>query len=209
MALTTAYDPIFARHAGRIPVAYLRSLASRESSFRPTLAMSDTSSNAARGLLQVVGVVRADYNRKHGTSYTADDLFDPDTNVKIASDALNRIIDGYQKHPSSNMKADWRNPEFVKLLTAGWNSGYSEAGGVGRVASYLEQRGRPVTHDAVFAAAGEAGATANLQTAARRSWQRSVADVYYAQPDAFEIATGVGAWILGGFVIWGSYQLLK
>ncbi len=91
------------------------------------------------------------------------------------------------------MQTDFGNPEFVKLLLAGHNSGYSEAGGVGRVASYLEQRGIPVTHDNVFKYASAAGATVHLQNTAKQRWQREVAALYFAQPDAG--GSGVGGFL--------------
>lgn len=208
MALTTQFDPIFKRYAGRLPVAYLRALAYRESGLRADAA-NPGGPNAARGVLQVVGVLREDYNRRHGTNYTSDDLLDPDTNVKIAADLLNLIVGYYAKHPSKNLQADWRNPEFVKLLTAGWNAGFSEAAGVGKVARYLELRGEPVTHDSIFANAAAAGGVVYLQRPERAEWQRSVADLYYLQPDRFDMAMGFGTVILAGFVVWGVYRLSK
>ena len=206
MALTTAYDPLFSKHAGRLPVAYLRALAQRESSMRPELAMPG-GPGAARGLLQVVGVVREDYNRRHGTSYSPDDLFNPDVNVKVAADALNKIVVGYSKHPSPNLKENWENPEFVKLLTAGWNAGFSESGGVGKVASWLERLGSPVTHDSVFDHAADAGAVVYLQRPERQQWHRSVADLYYQQPDWPKGPSMIATLILGGFIAWGVYRL--
>lgn len=188
MLLPTVYDGYFARHAGRIPVAYLRALAFKESGFNPRATTNASSSSAARGILQVVGVAREDYNRVHGTNYQPDDLWDVDTNVKIAADTLNRIATAYDKHPSKNLHMDWGNPEYVKLLTQGWNAGYSEGGGVGKVATYLEQRGIPVTHDAVVANASAAGAASYLSATARRDWQRAVAALYFLQPDR-----GIGA----------------
>lgn len=204
MALTTEYDPIFRRYAGRVPVAYMRALAFRESGMRPT-AMASTSPNAARGLMQVVGVARQEFNTRNGTAYTADDLLNPAINIRIGAWLLNRIIDGYARHPSRNLQMNWGNPEFIKLLTAGWNAGYSDGGGVGKVASYLEARNIPVTHDSVYANASAAGAAATLSMPERATWHRSVSDLYFAQPDA---GSG-GAWKLLAFVAlaWGAYKL--
>lgn len=198
MILTTAYDPIFKSYAGKIPVAYLRALAYRESSFNPR-----NTEGPAWGLMQVVEVVRDSYNRRKGTSYSRQDLLDPKTNVKIAADLINRIANAYSKHSDPNMQPDWGNPEFVKLITAGWNSGYSEAGGVGRVASYLESRGLPVTHDNVFRYAGSAGATQWLQKSGRQNWQRSVSDLYFTQPDAGEVS-GIGSFLIKAGIAVGA-----
>lgn len=162
-------------------MAFLRALAYRESGMRPTL-----DDGPAAGLMQVVPILQKEWNQRTGENVTRTGLLNPDKNVQIASDLLNRIIAGYAKHPDKNLKLNWNNPEFVKLLVAGWNSGYSEGGGVGRVASYLEARGIPVTHDNVFKYASAAGATQYLQSnlnPTRQPWQRSVADLFYKQPD--------------------------
>lgn len=206
-ALPTQYDPLFRRFAGKLPVAFLRALTQRESGFRPDLVMPG-GSGSARGLMQVVGVVRQDWNKAHGTNLQPDDLLDPATSVELASGLINRIVGYYAKHPSRNLQMDWANPEFVKLLVAGWNAGYSEGGGVGKVATYLEARGIPVTHANVFAHAADAGATRFLSDPARQAWQASVADLFYQQPDWRE-GGGLLTWALAGFVAWGLYQILR
>jgi len=174
LPLPRTYDAIFSRHRGRLPVGYLRALAKRESDLNPREAK-----DPAWGLMQIVPQVRESYNARFGTQFAKQDLLDPDTNVRIASELLNRIVAGYQRHPSRNLREDWSNPEFVKLVTAGWNSGYSEAGGVGKVATWLENRGLTVTHDSVFRHAAAAGATKHLQNAVKQAWQRSVSDLFF------------------------------
>lgn len=168
------FDHLFRRHGGSIPVAYLRALAQRESSMNP----GDTR-GPAWGLMQITESARA------GTGYSRADLLNPEINVKIATDLLRKIIRGYRGHPSKNLQANWSNPEFIKLLTMGWNAGYSEGGGVGKVATYLEQRGIPVTHDNIrqYAVAAGAGGARFLSDLGRRDWQRSVAELYFQQPD--------------------------
>lgn len=176
--LSRKFDPVFRKYRGRLPVAFMRALAERESGMDPSDAVAP-----AYGLMQVVPSVRESWNERKGESWTQDDLLDPDLNVRIAADLLNRIVVAYGKHPDPNMQEDWSNPEFVNLLVAGWNSGYSEAAGVGRVARYLESRGIPVTHDAVFRYAAAAGGTRHLQNDRKRLWQKSVTRLYFLQPD--------------------------
>jgi hypothetical protein len=171
---THAYDDVFNRHRGAIPLEYMRALAYHESRMNPA-----ERKDPAWGLMQVVESVRTSYNKRRGTSYTRQDLLNPDVNVKIAADLLNRIVVAFGKHPDRNMRADWHNPEFVKLLTAGWNSGYSEAAGVGHVASWLEEQGVPVTHDNVFRYGAAAGGTRHLSNTAKRDWQRKVSTTYF------------------------------
>lgn len=204
MSLSNQFDSIFAKYGGQVPVAYLRALGYRESQLNP-----NESQDPAWGLLQVVESVRNGYNSRYGASYTRSDLLDPAINTKIAADLLNRIAKAYAKHSDPNMKPDWSNPEFVKLLTAGWNSGYSEAAGVGHVASWLEAHGIPVTHDNVFQYAGQAGGTVHLQNGSKQTWQRSVADLYFAQPDA---VSGMGSFLtlaVVGIFAWLAWRYIS
>jgi soluble lytic murein transglycosylase-like protein len=204
VALSTQFDPLFRRYGGSIPVAYLRALAYRESGLNPR---ANAGQNAAQGLLQIVGVARDSYNQRHGTHYTRDDTLDPEVNVQIGADLLQRIIAGYRKHPAQNLHEDWSNPAFVQLLTAGWNAGYSDGGGVGKVARYLEQRAIPVTPATVYQHAGAAGAVSTLSSSARAGWHKSVADLYLLQPDRPQGSTLItGALLL--LTAWGLHRLL-
>jgi len=67
----------------------------------------------------------------------------------------------------------------VIVIDDGWNAGYSERGGVGRVARYLEQRG--VTHitiDTLYENARAAGASRHLSNAKKVAWSKGVAALY-------------------------------
>ena len=69
-AVSRRFDPLFRKYGRGLPVAYLRSLAKRESNLNP-----NESDGPAWGLLQVVEVVRRDFNERHGTSYARRDLW--------------------------------------------------------------------------------------------------------------------------------------
>ena len=175
-ALPRRFDLIFEKYRGSIPVTYLRALSWRESSMN-----AGETSGPAWGLMQVVEVVRRDYNRAHGTAHTRGDLLDPEVNVAIATSLLQRIIASYGKnHPLvPNLQEDWSNRQFVELLTFGWNAGYSEAGGVGRVARFLEARGiTDLTIDVVRENAVAAGASRHLSRRDKVSWCKGVASLY-------------------------------
>ncbi len=170
------FDQVFAAYGHGIPVPYLRALALRESNLNPRLA-----SGPAWGLLQVIEVVRQDYNQRTGATFTRKDLLDPAVNVTIAASALATIVESYARnHPRIvNLQANWNNPRFVELLTFGWNAGWSERGGVGRVAHYLEARGTlDQTIDAIYFASQAAGASAHLANPLKVAWSKSVAAQY-------------------------------
>jgi soluble lytic murein transglycosylase-like protein len=191
MLISAIYDPLFSQHGGSIPVAYYRALAQRESSMNP----GDTS-GPAWGLLQITEVARNDYNARSGQPFVSrQQLLDPATNVRVASWLLRQIVNRFGTHPSRNLKTNWNNPEFVKLVTAGWNAGWV---GVDRVASYLEARNISVTHDNVHRYASAAGATGHLSNSSKHAWQRSVADLYLVQPDAGRLG---GLHLIAGVVI--------
>lgn len=170
------FDAIFERYRGAVPLAYLRALVERESDGRP-----DVRTGTAVGLMQVVPVVLDDYNKRHGTAYQSEHLVDPAINVAIGCELLRLIADSYRKnHPHiPNLQTDWNNPPFVELLTFGWNAGFSEAGGVGRVARYLERLGAvDITLDQVSAHARLAGASKHLSNPAKVAWCKSVVALY-------------------------------
>ena len=178
-AVSRKFDPVFRAHAGVLPVAYLRALAKRESDMT-----EQERSGPAWGLLQVVEVVRRDFNKRHGTNFVRADLLKADTNVRMATWLLHIIVKSYKRnHPNvPNMIMDWCNPRFAELLTAGWNGGWSERAGLGRVASYLERRGKTdITIDDIFANARAAGAVRFLSEPARRKWGKSVARLYMSE----------------------------
>lgn len=170
------FDAVFERYRGSIPLAYLRALVDRESNGRP-----DVRTGSAVGLMQIVPVVLADYNKRHGTAYQSAQLVDPATNVAIGCELLRIIANSYRKnHPHvPNLQTDWNNARFVELLTFGWNAGFSEAGGVGRVARYLEKLGTvDITLDQITAHARVAGASKHLSNSAKVAWCKSVVALY-------------------------------
>ena len=162
------------------------------------------SRDPAWGLMQITPVVQRGFNKRYRTNYAKQDLLNPEVNVQIASDLLNRIVRSLKKfHTDPNLQENWNNPEFVALMVASWNSGYSEAGGLGRTARYLEERGIPVTHSSVFAHAGAAGATRHLQNPAKQRWQRDVVDLYFQSGGpGRNLLTGLLLLSVGGFVLW-------
>jgi soluble lytic murein transglycosylase-like protein len=170
------FDAVFERYRGELPIEYVRALVERESDGFPAAR-----AGSAIGLMQIVPVVLADYNKRHGKAIRSEQLVAPAVNVAIGCDLLRLIIASYRKHHPRipSLQADWNNPRFVELLTLGWNAGFSEAGGLGRVARYLEQLGaRDIDVDLVAAHARLAGATKHLSNPAKLAWSKSVVALY-------------------------------
>jgi hypothetical protein len=172
------FDAVLATYGQGIPVPFLRALALHESNMDPRLA-----TGPAWGLLQVIDVVREDFNVRNRSRYTRQDLLDPTVNVTIAATALATMTQSYAtNHPQSrHLLRDWRNPQFVALLAYGWVAGYSERAGVGRVATYLEQRGLEVTIASVFDAARPAGASEHLSRPDKLAFAKRVARQYFRE----------------------------
>ena len=99
------YDELFSRYGRGLPLAYLRSLGKRESNLNPL-----DQEGPAWGLLQVIEVVRRDFNKRNDTDYSRRDLLVSRINISIATDLLRRIITSYHRnHPSvPNMQINWR-----------------------------------------------------------------------------------------------------
>ena len=179
-AAVIAYlDPIFRQYGRGLPLAYLRALATAESGLTPTHPM---------GVLNITTVALKEYNA-HNLAVAAGHLAQPQIATTVASWILREVIASYRKHhPNApTLREDWASRDFVELLTAGWNAGYSEARGVGLVARYLTARGLPVTLDTVWQYAAAAGAVSWLSNPAKHAFARKVA-AHYMQLRAAGVA---------------------
>lgn len=177
--LSREFDGVFAQQGQGLPVAYLRALAWGASDLRPGLVKGD-----AWGLLQVEPVVLRDFNRRHGTTFRKADLLTETINVAVAADMLRLIIASYRRfHPDvPNLQEQWDNPRFVELLTAGYDAGFSERGGIGRVVGYLKKQGlTDITLDMVFAHAAAAGAVRHLAREEKVHFAKRVTRRFYRE----------------------------
>jgi hypothetical protein len=178
MPVSHKYDGIYRRRIPFAPVSYLRALAHMESGQNPKNA------GTHRGLFQVNQEVLTDYNKaalaRPGTpTFTWPQMLEAEPNAIVFSWALARRIKALKNTGEPNLQPDWKNPEYLKLITAAWNSGWSKRKGVPRVADYLSERRLAVTHDSVFRHAKAANATRFLwdegHGARKKLWQRQVA----------------------------------
>lgn len=163
---------IYREHGRGLPVAYLTALGRAE---------SGGNAHDPRGVLNITRVALDEYNRKHPAAQVAVvNLRDPATAVSVASWVLRQIIASYRAHhpETPNLREDWSNPQFVALLTAGWNAGHSETSGVGYVARWLAAHGLPVTIANVFGYAARAGAAATLRDPNKRRFAERVTKAF-------------------------------
>lgn len=191
-SLPTMYDGIIQKYRGAIPFEFIKILIRHESSYNPDsdmgLVMKERTGvyhpGAAKGLMQIVQSVRKDYNERYMTNYTPEDLFDPEINIKLGCDTLNRILLSYARNHPNTLSPDWKDPRWVELLIFGWNAGYSERGGVGRVVKFLEDANIPkekITVDNVAAVADKAGAAKYLSDMAKAKWSKAVTRSFYLE----------------------------
>ncbi len=177
MALPTTYDTLINRYRGSVPIAFVKALMKGESGFRP-----NGQTGSYRGLMQVGKSVLQDYNSRNGTQITAEQLFDPETNIRVGCQTLNRIVSGYDGHRT--LRQSWHEGRYAALFMFGWNAGYSNGGGVGYVAGVLESKGyttEQVTVDSVSKAAGDGTApraSVHLTSAAKVAYCKKVARWY-------------------------------
>jgi hypothetical protein len=178
--ISREFDALFDRFGLGIPVPYLRALAKKESDMNPK-----EKTDPAWGLLQVIEAVRLGFNQREGAEYSREDLLNPEINVRIVASSLRRIIASYARnHPQvPNLAERWDNPRFVELVTFGWNAGFSEKAGVGKVVQLLEAAGiYDITIDTVHEwARGTFGASPHLLRKDKVAWSKSVTALYYAE----------------------------
>ncbi len=198
-AISRQYDALFAHYADKLPVPFLRALAYSESRLNP-----NETKGGFWGILQVgwkKGSVLPGYNKRFDTQYTKKDLLNPSINTQVASELVNRIARLYgqfaRDNPgplTKNLVPNFASPEFVKLLVAGWNSGYSRAAGVLYMARWLVGQGIPVTQDNVFMYAEKARASKWLRETSpnshvammatrKKKWQAGVQRRYFGMDD--------------------------
>lgn len=170
---TSPFEPIFARHAGAIPQAYLRSLAYKESGFRPHIVHP---TSRATGLFQITTPALQDFNVRNRTALALTHLLDPELNTRVAVQHLGNLVNAYRRVRS--LAPDWSNRRWLELLTLGWNSGHNA---VISLASQLEASGIPperITADTVSELARATGRAKYVADPARVAWSKSVASMF-------------------------------
>lgn len=177
--LTRVFDPIYQGECPGIPVEYLASLAKYESDANPAAA----NPGEGVGLLQVVSVVRVEYNDRNGTNYSRADLLDPVINARIACSVLARIANYYSAaFARAFPHTSWSDQRFVEVVTMGWNVGWSETNGVGRVIKVLLGEGHTtdITVDLIKQrAASLPEVTEKIWRSSAAGWAKRVTATYF------------------------------
>jgi soluble lytic murein transglycosylase-like protein len=214
MSLPHTYDALFERYGKELPVAFLRSLAKGESDFDSSL--SHPTGSKATGLLQVATPVLEDYNRAFASApVTHEQLFNPETNVKVACWYLNSIHHLYRMSGLADLRPNWDDPRWVILFTLGWNAGPSRTRGVIGVVKWIRQTLNPsdlITGDQVVSFAQKAGGVAHLRPpsgVAKLRWCKYVTYMYLDEsglkkrnPLLVLLLLGLGG--LGGYMLFKS-----
>lgn len=195
MPYPTDYDSIIEAKRGTLPLEFVKALIHNESGFDPRAARNPRNTGAARGLMQVVGVVRIDYNLRHHTNYSPDDMFVPAINIEIGCHALQSIIANYSRFHPASLATDWNNKRWVEIVVFGWNAGYSESRGVGRIVGLIEKNGGPVTIDHICTVAqSDPVVSPHVCNWSKVSWSKHVANDFFGVGPSID-PTGVG-WAL-------------
>jgi hypothetical protein len=170
---TSPFEPVFARHAGAIPLPYLRALAYKESGFRPDIIHP---TSRATGLFQITRTALESFNIKSGTAHSLAHLINPELNTRVAASHLASVINGYRRLRS--LAPDWSSRRWVELLTLGWNAGHNA---VIALVARMEASGMPperITVDTVSELARATGRGKYVADPARVAWAKSVASVF-------------------------------
>lgn len=170
------FDTLFEKYSTHwpsyLPVPFLRALTKNESSFNP-----NETKGPAWGLMQVgidgfpdaayapiltgapvgkSGKVLLSWNTKGkpGGPYTPPDVLDPETNIKIATELLSRIVRVLESVGLGTF--NWNSYDHVGILVASWNAGYSKSSGAARMVKWLVDNGHEVTLKNFYYMAAEA-----------------------------------------------------
>lgn len=188
----TNFDSIFELYRGSIPVEYLRALAivSGGGEFKPSQTDGETA-----GLFKVSTNMIAAYSQALGKTLTPADLIDVATNTRIAVWLLNNVMKYYSLKYPKTLAVNWKNSDYVAILTLGFKVGHSENGGIGDALKMIEAL-QPdpqlkMTIDTVKDVLQERGSAAYLYAPGWIAFAKSVANLYAGSPHP-ESATAKG-----------------
>jgi hypothetical protein len=165
-------------HQQGIPMAFLVTLAKAESTLNPT-----AKKGTHWGLFQVGRKTLDDYNDAFGRGLMPGNLYDPLTNIKVATWELRRISQAYNSNPNMP-KRNFADDNFVRLLVQGWHSGWSKGGGAQLTAEWLRRDKKRTTHANVHDYAKNhvilkrMSSQRFLRDPAKHGWERRVAAKY-------------------------------
>lgn len=136
-----------------IPFAFLKSLAWHETRF-DAHAVSPTN---VPGMFQCTSAVRNMYNKKNGTKWTRDEMFDPYKCGLVACFLLNLIVDEYKQTgviKPENFTTFWRSSVDVGLIYLGYTAGWTREQGVPAITGRMREKGVEITVPKVIETAG-------------------------------------------------------
>ena len=167
---------VLADEAG-VPLAFATELAAWESSFRPDLRNPQS---GATGLFQIVRVAHKDWQQTQfgrGAIFP-ESYFDPDTNARAAAYVLRRAIKAARE---AGATVDWSSEVWASLLVAGWNAGWSRAGGLAKGIAWARRNGLEPTVELLHTHAREIGLSGAWDVSERVPRWRNFASRYLAR----------------------------
>lgn len=172
-AATSPFEPLFARFAGTIPQAYLRTLAYKESSFRPDNVHPQSH---ATGLFQITQPALKGFNTARKARLSLDHLKNPALNTEVAVHHLSNVVAAYRRVPA--LEPDWSSRRWVELVTLGWNAGHNAVIALVRKMARAGIAPDRITAESVSALARATGKAKYVAAPDRVAWSKSVADIF-------------------------------
>jgi hypothetical protein len=185
------YDTTFDMYRGDIPLEYLRALAivSGGGDFKPNQSANDTV-----GMFAISTSVLDGYNQQFGTSYRASDLADIQVNTKVAVWMINNVTKYYSLHYPRSLGQNWRNSDYVAIVTLGFKLGYSENGGIGDAIKVIDsQYPDKMNVDTIAQVAQAKGLASYLYAPSWIQWAKSVTNLYAGSPHTDALQTPRGS----------------
>lgn len=171
MTVAKTFDAVFDKYRGNIPLDYLRSLSFLASGLNPSKSIQGSA-----GMFMIPISTLDAYNKKIDENNEPAMLADPALNTKIACWVLTNIVNYYKSN--NVMPTDWNNPEYVNLVTHGYNCGYNKTNGTS--AAILKVK--PVSIDNVAAYAKVAKMNSRLYDTKAINFAKSVTNLFLGTP---------------------------
>jgi hypothetical protein len=174
------YDSTFEKYRGDIPLEYLRALAivSGDGDFKPNNSTKDSA-----GMFLISVDTLAAYAKESKRDLKPVDLADVQLSTQVCVWLINKVRKYYSLHYPKSMGENWKNSEYVALITLGYKVGYSENGGLGDAIKVIEALyPEKISIDTVAQVAKERKLATVLYSDKWVQWAKHVTNLYAGSP---------------------------